>query len=133
MSIEGNKKLVTEFFGKISTNDLAGAFAMIHDDVVWWSAGGDLFPYSGTKTKSEWVATTSEIASIFPKGLALLPKGMVAEGERVAVEVVGHGVTPAGRNYDNLYHFLITLKDGKIIAAKEYMDTLYAKVTLLDP
>jgi ketosteroid isomerase-like protein len=51
----------------------------------------------------------------------------------VDVEVEGHGVTAGGRNYDILYHFLFKFKDGKILEGKEYLDTLYAKVTLIDP
>jgi len=36
MSIETNKRLATEFFGKLSKNDLPGVSAMIAEDVVWW-------------------------------------------------------------------------------------------------
>jgi uncharacterized protein len=132
MSIEANKRLATEFFGKLSKNDLPGVSAMIAEDVVWWVAGGDLFPFSGTKSKSEFLKITSGILSVFPNGLTLAPTGMVAEGDAVAVEVDGHGITAKGRTYDNIYHFLLRFKNGKIIAAKEYMDTLYAKVTLVD-
>src|SRR5271154_5657060 len=124
MSISTNKKLVGEFFDKLSKSDLAGAFAMIEEDVVWWVAGGDLFPFSGTKNKREFIEETSGILSVFPRGLTLSPKGMVAEGDSVAVEVEGHGITAKGRSYDNIYHFLLKFRDGKIIAAKEYMDTL---------
>jgi uncharacterized protein len=132
MSVETNKKLAAEFFGKLSTNDLTGAFAMIGEDVVWCVAGGDLFPFSGTKTKAEFVKIASGILSVFPKGLTLAPKGMVAEGDAVAVEIEGHGITTKGRTYDNMYLFLLKFKNGKIVAAKEYMDTLYAKVNLVD-
>jgi uncharacterized protein len=129
MRVETNKKLAAEFFGRLSTNDLTGAFAMIGEDAVWWVSGGDLFPFFGTKTKAEFVKITSGILSVFPKGLTLAPNGLVVEGDAVAVEIEGHGITTKGRTYDNIYHFLLKFKNGKIVAAKEYMDTLYAKVT----
>ncbi|MBV1927566.1 MAG: hypothetical protein KUG62_10430 [Rhodobacteraceae bacterium] len=35
----------------------------------------------------------------------------------------------AGAHYDNSYHFLFTIADGKITRMKEYMDTYHAKTT----
>ena len=132
MTIQTNKRLVEEFFAKVSKNDLAGAFAMIHDDVAWWSAGGERLPFSGVKNKSEFVEAMNGLGAIFPKGVTLVPTGLVAEDDRVAVELAGRAVTADGRNYENLYHSMITFKDGKIIAVKEYHDTLYAKIVLVD-
>jgi len=43
-----------------------------------------------------------------------------------------HAVTKDGRTYDNLYHLQLTFKDGQIIAVREYHDTLYAKIVLID-
>ncbi|WP_437681413.1 nuclear transport factor 2 family protein [Sorangium sp. So ce131] len=132
MTIPTNKHLVEEFFAKVNKNDLAGAFAMIHDDVAWWSAGGERLPFSGVKNKSEFIEAMNAVSAIFPKGLKLVPTGLVAEDDRVAVELAGHAVTADGRNYENLYHSVITFKDGKIVAVKEYHDTLYAKIVLVD-
>jgi len=47
----------------------------------------------------------------------------LTEGDRVSAEVVSHGVLANGRVYDNEYHMLITLRDGRIAAVKEYYDT----------
>ena len=98
-----SKRLVKDFFGKVSQGDLTGALAMIHDDVA-----------------------------IFSERLRLVPRGTVADGDRVAVELSGHAVLKDGRNYDNLYHVLLKFEDGQIIAAREYHDTLYAKIVLID-
>ncbi|MFT3772642.1 MAG: nuclear transport factor 2 family protein [Minicystis sp.] len=132
MTIQTNKRLVEEFFAKISKSDLTGAFAMIHDDVAWWSAGGAHLPFSGLKNKSEFVEAMNAVGAMFPDGLRLVPTGLVAEDDRVAVELAGHAVTADGRTYENLYHSMITFKDGKIVAVKEYHDTLYAKIVLVD-
>lgn len=132
MTIRTNKHLVEEFFARVSANDLAGAFAMIHEDVAWWSAGGERLPFSGVKSKSEFVEAMNAVSAIFPEGVKLVPSGLVAEDDRVAVELAGHAVTADGRNYDNLYHSVMTFRDGKIIAVKEYHDTLYAKLVLVD-
>ncbi|WP_437757380.1 nuclear transport factor 2 family protein [Sorangium sp. So ce1389] len=132
MTIQTNKRLVEEFFAKVNKNDLVGAFAMIDDDVAWWSAGGEHLPFSGVKNKSEFIEAMNAVGAIFPRGLKLVPTGLVAEDDRVAVELAGHAVTADGRSYENLYHSVIKFKDGKIVAVKEYHDTLYAKIVLVD-
>ena len=132
MIIETNKHFVEEFFGKISSSDLAGAFLLIHDDVAWWSAGGENLAFSGVLSKSAFIESMNGMGAIFSESLKLIPTSIVAEGDRVAVELLGHAVLKDGRNYDNLYHILLTFKDGQIIAAKEYHDTLYAKIVLID-
>ncbi|HVF61654.1 MAG TPA: nuclear transport factor 2 family protein [Thermoanaerobaculia bacterium] len=53
----------------------------------------------------------------------LAVKGLLAEGDKVAVEVEGHGTLRDGRRYDQEYHFVMTLRDGKIAAVREYLDT----------
>ncbi|MBK7962324.1 MAG: hypothetical protein IPK04_14775 [Bdellovibrionales bacterium] len=54
---------------------------------------------------------------------------MVAVGDSVAAEVESYAVHVCGDPhpfiYNNHYHFKITLKDGKFIGVKEYMDTLH--------
>ncbi len=132
MTIETNRKLVLEFFTKVSDGDLEEAFALIHDDVAWWSAGGENLAFSGVLSKSAFIQSMTGMGAIFAEGLKLAPTSMVAEGDRVAVELSGHAVLKDGRNYDNLYHILLTFKDRQIIAAREYHDTLYAKIVLID-
>lgn len=132
MTIETNKRLVEEFFSAIANRDLATAFAMIHDDVAWWSAGGENLASSGTLNKAAFMQSIEGMGAIFAGPMELTPVSMVAEGDRVAVELVGHAPLKDGRNYDNLYHLQITFKDGQIIAVREYHDTLYAKIVLIE-
>lgn len=132
MTAETNKRLVEEFFSKISSRDLDAAYEMLHDDVAWWSAGGENLAFSGTLSKSAFIEGVNNFDTIFSETPKLIPRSMIAEGDRVAVELSGHAVLKDGRNYDNLYHHQITFKDGKIVAAREYHDTLYAKIVLIE-
>ena len=52
--------------------------------------------------------------------------GAIAEGDKVALEVVSRGELVGGRLYENEYHVLVTLRDGRIVAAREYNDTQHA-------
>jgi ketosteroid isomerase-like protein len=53
-------------------------------------------------------------------------KGMVAEGDRVAVEAESHGELANGRVYRQSYHFLFEFRGGRISAVREYLDTQHA-------
>lgn len=132
MIIDTNKLLVQSFFGKVSEGNLAEAFAMIHEDVAWWSAGGESLVFSGVLSKSAFIESMRGMSAFFLDGLKLAPTSMVAEGDRVAVELSGHGVLKDGRAYENLYHIVLTFKGRQIIAVREYHDTLYAKLVLID-
>lgn len=132
MDIAENKTLVRNFLGYFKSGNLDAISAVLSDDLVWWSTGGDLFPMAGTKGKPELMAAFGGIMSMFQNGIEQVPVGMVAEDDRVAVESECHAITQDGRRYDNFIHFLFQIRDGQIVAAKEYVDTLYAKHVLID-
>jgi ketosteroid isomerase-like protein len=48
-----------------------------------------------------------------------------AEGDRVAIEAESHVLNPNGRIYNNFYHYLFRVRDGKLVLFKEYQDTLH--------
>ena len=49
----------------------------------------------------------------------------------VAIEAEGHGRHASGQNYDQKYHFLLVIRDGKVAEMKEYFDTEHARQVLL--
>ena len=55
---------------------------------------------------------------------------MTAEGERVALEAESHGTHKSGKKYNNHYHFLFRIRDGKIAEIREYADTAHARDVL---
>ena len=118
-----NKDVVTSFFKDFSAGNIDNAFALVSDDASWW-VPGDL-PFSGTKTKAEYLQVVGAIKAGFPNGLELKVTSMLAEGNKVAVEVASYGEHVNGKTYTNKYHFLITIEDGKLVNVKEYMDTLH--------
>lgn len=126
MNLESNKKLAADFFAHFKRKDVAGALAMMTDDATWWIGGKPaLFPVCGLKTKAQIGELLMSLVPTTKDGLAITPKGMVAEGDKVAVEAESYGILGNGRTYNNEYHFLLTVRDGKIAAVKEYLDTMH--------
>jgi ketosteroid isomerase-like protein len=132
MSAEDNKKIVLSFFENFSTGKAAEALALMADNATWTVMGRpETFALAGTKSKAEFTQLLQGIGAAMPKGLRLTPKGITAEGDRVAVEAESYGEHANGKVYNNQYHFLIEVRDNKIQAVREYLDTIHAKEVLL--
>jgi ketosteroid isomerase-like protein len=46
------------------------------------------------------------------------------------MEWIARGKSAKGSNYENYYHLMFEVRNGKIQAIREYVDTLYAKEVL---
>jgi len=60
-------------------------------------------------------------------GIRFTLHAMTAEGDRVAAEVESYAELVSGTVYNNKYHMLFEMADGRIRVVKEYGDTLHAK------
>ena len=123
-----NKKITKEFFEALS-NGSDEYLDFYTDESIIWTAGNNAI--GGTRTKEEVVSFAQNILSAFPTGITFNIEGMTAEDERVAVEINGEAMHASGATYNNQYHFLLIIKDGKILELKEYMDTQLAAKILL--
>ena len=133
MSIEENKKIVGDFFAQFSAADVPGALRLLDDAVVWRVMGreGGL-PMSGEMDKDSIGALIHTVKEAIPGGMKLTPAGWTAEGDRVALEMESYGEKADGKVYNNHYHFLVTVSDGKITSLREYMDTYHVKLVFID-
>ena len=131
MSAEDNKKIALSFWENFSTGKAEAALALLDDNATWWIAGKpELFPLAGTKTKAQFTEMLKGIGAAMPKGLRVTPKAITAEGDRVAIEAESYGELANGKVYNNLYHVLMEIRNGKIQAVREYMDTQHAHAVL---
>lgn len=133
MSPEDSKKLVSDFLEVFSSGDVAAISAFFHEDFSWWVAGS-LEGLSGTYDRQQMCALLAGITAVYKGGaLPAWPVSMIAENDRVAVEVECRAELVNGRVYDNKLHMAIELADGKIKRIREYMDTVHAYKTFLAP
>jgi ketosteroid isomerase-like protein len=128
MSAEENKRIVLGFFENFSAGKAEAALGAMADNATWWVAGN--FPLSGSKTKKEFTELLKGMGAAMPEGLKLTAKGITAEGDRVAVEAESYGKHANGKVYQNQYHFLIEVRNSKIQAVREYLDTMHANDVL---
>ena len=125
MSIDENKATVRDFLACFDRGDVEGALSRMTDDCSWWIAGKpDMFALASTKSKMEMTELLGQLVPGMKDGLKMTIKGLTAEGERVAAEVESLGEIEGGPTYNNEYHFLFIVQDGKIAAVKEYLDPM---------
>ena len=130
MSTEQNKKIAADFFAFFSAGDLVGALDLMTDDANWRIAGKpNQLPAAGDYSKERISRLLYNMVGQLKNGLRMTVKSLIAEGDKVALEVESHGELKNGRIYNQEYHFLITFYDGKISSIKEYLDTQHVFAT----
>jgi len=131
MGVAENKKVVLGFVEALSSGNIEAAKAALADDATWWIPGS--LPVSGTHRgkKAIFEDFLGQAQAFFqPNSVAIQVRNAIGEGDMVAVEWIARGKSAKGRTYENYYHLMFELKNGKIQAIREYVDTLYAKEVL---
>lgn len=124
MHTDTHKAVALQFFQRISASDIDGALATLADDATWLLPGNpDRTPSSGLYGKARIGRLFRRMLDQMPGGLAMTVTGAVAEGDRVALEVVSQGDLLNGRQYRQSYHVLMAFRDGRIATVREYLDT----------
>lgn len=124
MSTEHNKQIAREFFERLDRRDIDGAVAMLSEDATYWIAGRrETIPSAGTQTKPQIARIFRLMDEQIEGGLRLRVTGAIAEGDQVALLMESHGRLRNGRVYENSYHIHVTVRDERIAAIREYLDT----------
>ena len=123
-----NKKLVEDFF-RILSSGSQDYLDFYTEESIIWTAGENAI--GGSRSKSEIIGFAKSILDSFPDGISFKVVNLVAENDCVAAEVEGSAMHVSGKPYNNKYHFLLKIKDNKILELKEYMDTQLAAKVLL--
>lgn len=126
---EANKATVASFFATFSSGNVPALLDAMADGGAW-QVMGKLEGMSGRYDKATFGPLVAGAAALYKGGaLQIRPVAMIAEGDKVAVEAEGYAELTDGRVYSPHYHFLVTVRDGKVFEVREYMDTLHAKDT----
>ncbi len=116
-----NKDLVLEFWAAFSASRFDEALALLAEDATWWVAGTTSI--SGTYSKPEFAELVAGVAEGTENGVQVTATTLTIQDDRVAMEADSFAQMKDGKVYRNKYHFMHVIKDGKITAVREYMDT----------
>jgi len=130
-----NAERVREFFETLSTGDLEALRPLIHPDGSW-EATGKSIPGAGITRGRDRIIDEflAPVRGLFVPGDPKIEiVRLFSEGPWVAAETEAHGTLSNGKPYDNRYAWIIEIKDGKVFALREYMDTAYILAQLSGP
>jgi ketosteroid isomerase-like protein len=134
VTIDRNKALIRDFFARMNAADLPGALAMLDASATWRIPGDPaVLRTAGVHDTASITKLLTYMQSRMPGGLHFTVSSLTAEGDRVSAEVEGEGTLDNGRRYNNWYHFLFTLRDGRIHEVHEYLDTQLVVSAWLTP
>ena len=124
---ETSRAIAIATLQEICARNVEAALERMTDDFTWKimrrvQAGSIANDY----TRDDVAKLTEISKATMPDGLAMTIIGTAAETDRVAIETESFGRFVDGRVYSNIYHFLFEIRDGKVSAIREYMDTSYA-------
>lgn len=123
MNTKESVAVVKQFFKEIENGDLESGLRNTTDDFTWWVVGTG-------EVQDQIAAVGKAMAKHMKKPMTMTVHGITADGNRVAVEAESYGELKNGDVYNNKYHFLFIVEDGKIKALKEYADTKHASEVL---
>ena len=141
-SIEANRALATKFAEAWNTRNMRLFDEIFHPQARWHIA---VTPYDQSEPpvfqspllsrhKMIWTKTIldkPEMMAIFDMTLSAFEQfsieitSITVEGETVVAESLGKAVNPGnGRIYDNIYCYVMKIKDEQIFLFREYQNTL---------
>ena len=118
-----NKQVVLDFYAAGARGDMDTCFSLLADDVTWTNIGSTKF--SGTYTGKQAIAEDL-LGPLFGQlraGISSQIERLTAEDDIVVAQTSGTAETTNGTPYNNTYCQVIKIRNGQILAVKEYMDT----------
>lgn len=135
MSTSENKDVVRRYFDAVNRGDMETITALLDDGVTFWVAPSlpDGVEFHG---KAMVLRLFTESVGLYDadSGLAVQIVTLTADEDRVAAETIIRGKAAAGGgDYENWYHFLFRIDEGRIVSIREHLDSLYAFRKLFVP
>ena len=125
---EQNKEVVLTFIDAMGRGDPDTAARCITDNAFTVAKG--FAKISGRRERQTILATIGAFKDLMPEGMNPEIKRVVADGDSVAVEFVGHATLANGKAYNNEYCMVFTLENGRISQVNEYFCTVLADTVL---
>ena len=123
MGTAENKRLLEHIYVEISKGNLEPLLASLADDIVWTIIGTT--PLSGTRRGKQEVIDhiVRPLGEALDGHVQFTFEPFIAEDDYVVLRAHGRGMAKSGRPYNNTYCIISQIRDGKIHAMTDYVDT----------
>jgi len=122
-----NQTVMTEYVAALQRGDADAVRAFFAENATWTLHAGDL-PMSGTWTGRDVIMDeffAIAMGNYEPGTIEIVVTAMLGEGDQVVLQWTTRTQTRDGRSYENGCIGIFTIRNGRIEAVREYMDTLY--------
>lgn len=122
-----NEQTVLDFFASLSRGDLEAVRGLLHEDATWTPQVREV-PGAGVHKGHKGIIDEFlvPVRGLFAPGdPKVVVESIASNGPLVMVESRGVGKLRDGRPYSNLYAWAFEVRNGKVAAIREYMDSHY--------
>ena len=123
MGTEESRAVVQRWLELAGRGDIDGAFALFAEDAIWSNIGSTRFSGEFIGRKEILEKLIGPLFAELEGGIRSELEAVIADGDRVVVLSRGSAVVRDGTPYNNTYAQVFTVRDGRIVAIREYMDT----------
>jgi uncharacterized protein len=122
-----NEKIVRHFFDTLSSGNLEKLRPLLHEKAIWGIMATGIQGAGDKHGRKEIIDDfLGPVRGMFvPGDPKVLIQHLVLQGPYAGVEAKGLGKFKDGKDYNNRYAFFLEIKDDKVIALREYMDSYY--------
>ena len=138
MSTEQNKQVVRNWFNAVNEGREADILDMTTLDFQFrtMARAPEWMLYKWDR--NEFAKVPSTMSQLMTSPIQLRITDMTAEGDRVAVEAETDSEMLNGKRYNNAYHFVFKLREGKFYEVREYScshlaQTCFSAIVPTDP
>lgn len=120
MGLEQNKQVIRDYFDAINSGDEQAILDLTTQDFLFQTMARAPEWLLPTWERDDFAKVPATMSALMKQPIQLSIAGMIAEGDRVAVEAETHSEMLNGKIYNNRYHFVFVLQDGKMKELREY-------------
>lgn len=124
MNEQQNLETVQRGYEAFGRGDIDALLALFDDDIVWESPGPPELPTAGSRRGKQQVAAFFDAVNSVFDMQQFEPETFLADGDRVVV--LGRdtaAVRATGKVVSSPWAHAFTLRNGKVVAFQEYIDT----------
>ena len=124
MSEQENIAVAQQAYNNFKTGNIQGLLALLSDNIEWQLPEVENVPFTGKRTGRAAVGEFFALVGANQDVLSFEPREFIAQGEKVVS--LGHyewRVKDTGREFASDFAHVFTIRDGKIVALREYFDS----------
>ena len=108
-----NHHIARKFFAALFAGNIGDE--LLTPDMTAWTTLGPI-------DKAGYQGGVKMLVSLFTDGMKYTIDSLTAEDDRVAAEIRSKGTFPDGDTYENVYVFVLRIRDGRVATVAEHMN-----------